>query len=229
MTDKQAYEMYLRCFPEYPTSLDCFCSVMRPDLATQFCVCEDGAAVGCALVHGNAAAMLCVLPEYRGRGHGGVLLCRAEAHIRAEGHAAVSLGFGPHYLLQGVPELPGGAAPFFERRGYTADWISVNMALPLAGFDPQKLCLPAPPAGLAFRFARAEDRPALLRAVEAAQPDWLDIFRGMPENAPILLAELDGEIAGFEILEPAGGRFVPDGGTGSIGCVGVVPAARNRG
>ena len=227
MTDRQAYEMYLCCFPDYPTGFACFCNVMRPDSAVQFCAWEGDVAVGCAMVHENAVAMLCVLPEYRGRGHGSELLRRAEAHIRTEGHATMSLGGN---LLQGVPDAPGNTVPFFERRGYSADWTSVNMALPLTDFDPQRLQIPNPPANLSFRFAGEADRPALLRAAEAANAGWEDIYQRVLGDVPVLLAEENGEILGCEILGPRGGRFVTGGAQmGDIGCVGVVPAARNRG
>jgi ribosomal protein S18 acetylase RimI-like enzyme len=225
----QAHEIYLRCFPEYPTSFAWFTSLLRPEEAALFCAQEDGAAAGYAMVHSNAIAVLCVLPEYRKHGHGSALLRQAEGHIKAGGCGAAVLGYGPHCLLQGVPDTDEGAVPFFQRRGYSADWTSVNMALPLADFDPQSLRIPAAPQGLAFRFAQAEDLPTLLRAVESAQPCWLEIFRRLGD-APVLLAEENGELLGFECLDPRGGLFVT-GGTqvGSIGCVGVIPAARKRG
>lgn len=229
MTDRQAYELYLRCFPDYPTGLDCFRSVMRPDIAARFCAEENDVLAGCALVQENAVAMLCVLPEYRRCGHGSALLRRAEEHIEAGGHRLAVLGFGPHYLLQGVPDTDGNAVQFFQRRGYSADWTSVNMALPLEGFDPQGLRIPAAPAGLSFRLARADDRPALLRAVEAANSGWLGIFQRLPGDAPVLLAEENGEILGFEILGRDGFFATAGARAGSIGCVGVIPTARKRG
>ncbi len=56
----------------------------------------------------------------------------------------------------------------------------------------------------------------------------MDIFAHCAD--PILLAELDGVIAGFEILSVDGGYFMAPGErVGSVGCVGVVPDKRERG
>ena len=44
------------------------------------------------------------------------------------------------------------------------------------------------------------------------------------------MAELDGTIAGFEVLSTDGGYFTaPNQLGGSVGCVGVVPHMRERG
>ena len=68
----------------------------------------------------------------------------------------------------------------------------------------------------------------LHEAVLDAEPGWLGIFQACAD--PIYIAESNGVIEGFEILSPHGGRFVssPEQ-VGSVGCVGVIHKARNKG
>ena len=68
----------------------------------------------------------------------------------------------------------------------------------------------------------------LLRAVEAVEDGWLDIYK-QPQR--VYCALVDGEIASFCIIEDMGmhefeGEKVHVGGPG---CVGTVPKYRNRG
>ena len=224
---KELYELYTRCLPAYPTSGELFQSQLRPDLARTVTRREGGRLIGCALVHGGSIALLCVDEAFRGRGIGSWLLAECEEHIRGAGGEHVVLGSGsPHYILQGVPKGP--AVEFFEKRGYTADWTSINMELDLTIFNRASLAIPPAPEGLRYRFAEQADRTALLKAVEAAEEGWVDIFAQCAD--PILLAELDGGIAGFEILTTGGGYFArPGARVGCVGCVGVVPERRERG
>lgn len=220
------FGIYSRCFPSYPTTREIFERQLRPDLAHMLTRREDGKLAGFALVHGGSIPLLCVDEPYRGRGIGSALLAECETYIRSQGGEHVTLGVGPHYLLQGVPTGP--AVDFFEKRGYIADWTSINMELGLDGFDRDSLTIPPAPEGLRFRFAEESDRAELLTAVEAAEEGWVGIFADCAD--PILLAELDGKIAGFEILTTSGGYFVKPGEqVGCIGCVGVIPARRERG
>lgn len=220
------YELYQRCFPDYPTTPETFQSILRPDLAHVIVHTVEDRLVGYVMVHDNSIPLLCVDEDYRGRGIGSTLLTKAERTISALGRHKAVLGCGPHYLLQGVPDGP--AVDFFQHRGYAAGWTSINMELDLASFDPASLAIPPAPEGLTFRLAEKSDIPALLKAVEAAEPGWVSIFADCTD--PILLAGLDGEIAGFEILSPDGGHFTrPGQRIGSVGCVGVVPDMRERG
>lgn len=221
------FDIYTRCFPEYPTTETQFGSLLRPGLAHAVTRRVNGKLAGYALVHGGSIALLCVDGPCRGQGTGSALLAECEEYIRGQGGDQVILGSGsPHYILQGVPEGP--AVDFFEKRGYAAGWTSINMELGLDGFDRGSLSIPPAPAGLTYRFAERTDLPALLAAVEAAEEGWKGIFADCSD--PILLAELDGEIAGFEILTTVGGYFVKPGQrVGCVGCVGVVPERRERG
>ena len=221
------YEMYMRCFPEYQTSREVFFEQLKPEEARIFAEYDGGRLIGYAMVHKGSVAILCVDEDYRRQGIGSRLLTAAEEYLRSLGVEKLTLGHGTHYLLQGVPDV-GGNVRFFERHGYTADWTSVNMELELDVFDIGNLSIPPAPAGLSYRMAVPDDMPELLAAVEAAEPNWPDIFRSCVD--PIYLAIMDGKIAGFEVLAPNGGRFLrPGEQVGCVGCVGVVPNMRERG
>lgn len=220
------YGLYIKSFPDYPTAPETFSQLLRPDLGHIAQRREGGELAGYAIIHDGSIPMLCVDEKYRGRGIGSGLLEESERCLREQGAEKVTIGCGPHYLLQGVPEGP--AVDFFKKHGYTADWTSINMELSLAGFDPARLDISPAPDNLKYRFAERSDLPALLKAVEAAESGWAGIFASCSD--PILLAELDGKIAGFEILCATGGYFTrPAERIGSVGCVGVVPDMRQRG
>lgn len=224
---REYYELYMRCFPDYPTTPENFSTLLRPELAHIIERREDGRLLGYALVHDGSIPVLCVDEAYRGRGIGSGLLEECEGYIRSRGVRKITLGCGPHYLLQGVPDV-GDNVRFFEKRGYTAGWTSVNMELSLVGFDTGNLDIPPAPAGLSYRMAAPADMPELLAAVTAAEPNWPGIFETCVD--PIFLAVLDGKIVGFEILAPNGGHFLrPGEQVGCVGCVGVVPEVRERG
>lgn len=223
----ELYELYLRCFPEYPAAEEVFCQQLAPKAAHIISERKNGKLVGFAMVHGGSIPLLCVDGEARKQGIGSQLLEEAEAYIRSLGEEKVTLGCGAHYLLQGAPATEENIR-FFEKRGYSAGWTSVNMELSLEGFSLESLRIPPAPEGLAYRFAEPVDMPALLAAVKDAEPSWTGIFETCID--PIFLAELDGQIAGFEILTANGGRFLrPGQQVGCVGCVGVVPTMRERG
>lgn len=120
------------------------------------------------------------------------------------------------------------ALPFFEKRGYSAEYETYNMVLMLDSFAIETLGIPPKLADIELRLAEAADRESLLRAVQEVDPSWVWIFEHCVD--PIVVAMRSEEVVGFAILSPAGGRFArPDQQMGSIGCVGVVRATRKRG
>lgn len=225
---RELYQLYLECFPQYPIKEEWFYDLLKPEKATLFQERKDGQLAGYSLVHGNAIALLCVKETFRRQGTGSGLLARSEEHIRENGGKNVVLGQARWYLLQGVPLGNPEAVPFFEHRGYSAEWTSVNMLLSLHGYDPKAFPIPPAPQGLTFRLLEEHDTPQLLEAVENAQHYWLDCFYDY--HGLVLAAELNGKIVGFEMVDPEGGRFIPSSEkVGSIGCVGVVKVAREKG
>ena len=133
MTD-QLFDLFLHCFPEYQTTREWFVELLKPEEAHIIAEYAQGQLAGYAMVHGGSIPVLCVAENHRGQGMGSRLLAAAEGYIRSLGQEKLTLGCGPHYLLQGVPET-GRNVSFFEKRGYTAGWTSVNMELSLDGFD----------------------------------------------------------------------------------------------
>lgn len=222
------YKLYLKCFPQYPVKEQVFFDQLRPEQATIFPEYCQEKLVGFSMIHGNSITLLCVDPLFRKQGIGQKLLKQSEESIAESGYKEVILGKGRRYLLQGVPLESEGAVPFFQHRGYDAQWTSVNMLLSLDQFQKKEIAIPPAPEGLTYRLISQDEMPRLLQAVENAQPYWMDCFRECTD--PILVAELEGQLVGFEIVAPEGGRFIPSPEkVGSIGCVGVVKEFRNRG
>lgn len=224
----QLYQLYLSCFEEYPTCEKVFCEQLNPERAVIISQVDGDRLIGYALTHANSIALLCVDPAYRNQGIGSQLLALAEESIMQRGARTILLGRGKHYLLQGVPMNNNNAPSFFCHRGYSADWVSVNMELRTDCFDLPSLNLPPIPSNVRFRLAEDFDRNALLKAVKDVNSDWIPYFEEC--NDPILLAAQNDDIIGFEIVAKDCGRFGnPDRTVGSLGCVGVVHSARNRG
>lgn len=222
------YRLFRTCFANYPASEEVFREQLKPEHARILSKYDGDRLVGYALIHANSISLLCVDPDYRNRGIGSRLLKLSEEMILSTDAQTIVLGRGKHYLLQGVPANEPSAQRFFERHGYTANWVSVNMELSLADYDPSHFPIPAAPDGLQFRPATESDRPALLQAVTDANPGWTRVFETCVD--PVILAILEGKIVGFAIVNPRGGRFGDPGTrTGDIGCVGVIHSARNQG
>lgn len=228
-TDKhEIYELYIRCFPEYPIREKLFMELLRPEAVETICTREKGKLIGFSMLHGNSISLLCVDAAYRGKGVGSRLLQRSEEHIYGTGADRIILGNGERYLLQGVPDDEYSAVAFFAHRGYSAQWTSVNMDLPLAAFCVDSIDIPPCAKNVTFRFSEKEELPRLLEAVENAKAGWSTIFESCTD--PVLIAECGGKILGFEILSPDGGWYTVDHARiGSVGCVGVIPEARKEG
>ncbi len=222
------YSLFRRCFPSYPIEEETLSGVLGLSEATILRRFRGERCIGCAVLWENSVSLLMVAPEEQGRGVGSSLLLEAEQRIRESGADTAVLGAGSRYLFQGVPldlpYMPG----FFEKRGFRAEWNSVNMRLPLKEFSMERQKLPPVSGEIEFRFAAPSEQEALLTAVEATEPSWLTFFADSLSD--VWVAVLPEGIAGFVITETEGGRFpVPGVRVGSIGCVGVVPWARERG
>lgn len=222
------YPIFQACFPNYAVTEAVFTRQLRPDLAEIICRFDGDRLIGYSLIHQNSISLLCVDPDYRNQGIGSNLLKLSEEKISRSGAQRIILGRGSHYLFQGVPTDDEAAQSFFADRGYSALWVSANMALQTNDYDPDRFPIPKAPEGLLFRIATEEDRESVLQAVATVQENWVRYYRSCTD--PILLAILDSKIVGFEILEADGGIF----GTalckvGAFGCVGVIRSARERG
>lgn len=224
----ELYELYCRCFPQYPVTEKLFCELLQPEKAHIIVKYEGNRLVGFAMVHGNSVSLLCVEEAFRRRGIGSTLLREAEAHISQLGAERIRLGSGRYYLLQGVPTENEEVVPFFKKRGYTARWCSTNMELPLADFSVEALDIPAADENVEYRMLRPEEKDSLFEAIEDAKDAWKNVYETCVD--PIFVAVKNGKVVGFEVLAPTGGRFVrPGEKVGCVGCVGVVHGERQRG
>lgn len=224
---ERVYPLYCECFPELPITEENFRRKVRLDECECLTETSGGDTAGFALVEQNTIMLLCIRPEFQGKGLGTSLLRKCEEQIHGQGFDSVILGCGPQsYLFQGVPMTASSPEKFFGKCDYSADTTSVDMAMPLNGFSLEALGLPACPADVTFRIATAADRAALMEAVKDAQPGWVRTFE--KATCSVLLAEENGAIAGFCIVDENGAPF-QDETTGEIGCVGVVHAARKKG
>jgi ribosomal protein S18 acetylase RimI-like enzyme len=222
---KDIFELYNKNLPAYRMNEADWHSWLKPGLAEVRRVhAGSGELAGFSLLHGNSIALLCVDERFQRLGFGSRLLEESEQHIKQSGADRIILGRGRHYILQGVPDENPDVVSFFEKRGYEAEWTSVNMAIRLDEFDLSKLDIPPLPEDISFRFAEDADKPALLAAVEDADESWVHTFEDCAD--PIMLAVQGGEILGFQMLT-AKSMFRENGG--DIACVGVVHSARKLG
>ena len=227
-TIRDLYEIYCEAMPRYPLTFSRFDDMISKDGSHLFTAENADKVIGFCVVSGNNIVLLCVKKEYRHSNYGKHLLIMAEGFISAS-YDEVILGGGG--LFQGVPcdNDEESSVPFFEKRGYSADFTSVNMGLELNEKAVEKLKEAPRPDGITYRFADDSDREKLLAAVKDAQEDWLPIFEEN-KDAPVLLAVCGDEIAGFEMVEEDGGMFFSDNEKHSmIGCVGVTHKYRRRG
>lgn len=172
---------------------------------------------GYALLRGASITVLAVDPAYRHHGIGTSLLERAETWAESRGYRRLVTGYGSDYVIQGVP-AEENAHLFFEKRGFTCTGMTYDMTASLPG-------VPHPaPDGITFSMRPADDKIA--DAVRAVDETWLGVYRSTDED--VLCAEDDGTIVGF-CIPSAFSRFFDDRKTGSVSCIGVLPAYRRRG
>jgi len=222
------YGLYNKCFHAYKMTEEGFSDWLCPEKAHIIRVNADERLAGFSMLHGNSIVLLCVDEKERGKGFGSRLLEESEEHIKITGADKIILGRGAYYVFQGVPAENPAVIDFFQKRGYSAEWTSVNMGIRLADFDINALNIPPKPDSVTFRFAEEADKPELLKAVEDADSNWVSIFKNC--EAPVMLAVQNNEIIGFQILDTDGTRFSSaDKRVAAIGCVGVIHKARELG
>ncbi|NLD93587.1 MAG: GNAT family N-acetyltransferase [Fibrobacter sp.] len=222
------YDIYCECFSQYKITYDMYIKKLNPEKSHIIFKEIHGDVLGYSIIHGNSIVLLCVKQSHRNRGYGSQLLFEAEKYIYNQGSKSVLLGRGSHYLFQGVPFDSTQVVAFFKNRGYTAAWISANMAFNLNVFDFNMRRIPLAPPQFEFRFAVESDKLSLLNAVMETEPTWRYYFEACSD--PILVATDHNKIIGFIIisLDDALKKF-EEKKVGSIGCIGVIPEYRKRG
>lgn len=190
----------------------------------------------------GAVLVVAVDPAHRRRGVGRALLEGARARLWERGARRVQLGGGGHtYFWPGVPvDLPD-AWPFFAARGWAEAERSFDLVCPLGDYAPPPDALARVRAqGVTVAAAAAVDLPAVLAFEREHFPGWLGGFEraaAAGAHADVILArDVTGGVAGTALIKlPAPGR--PAGvwvellgrDTGTVGGVGVDPAARGLG
>ena len=187
--------------------------------------------------------VVAVDPAHRRQGIGHALVETAVEYLRRSGVRRVHLGSGgAGYFWPGVPDDPPEAWPFFAAGGWEETEVSHDLLCPLAGFAPPADVLDRVRSqGIAVRVAVAAEAAAVLAFEGEHFPSWVAPFeRAFAAGASgdvVLAGDAGGAILGTALAagpRPVGrapvlwtGILGPD--TGSIGAVGVAPAARSRG
>ncbi len=219
------YSVYSRALPNLCTSLESFKERLAVDDDTKtFHAYENNQVVGFAMVRGNGLQLLCVLPEYQGRGIGSRLLGDAENFVQSKGHDKILLGIGHgKYLMQGAVEPSSG---FFISKGYQADWVSVDMVLKLSEYQADPLA--ASVSDVRFGLATREHKAKIMSMIKEHQPPWAEFYKTF--QGEIVIAESE-RIMGSVMLVEDQLSFAAcfDGPVGGLGCLLVEPAYRERG
>ncbi|MBQ2823653.1 MAG: GNAT family N-acetyltransferase [Oscillospiraceae bacterium] len=222
------YEIFKACFPQLKLTEKQFEYLVKYSSCTVFEHCENGSAAGFVLVYRSNVRLLCVHPEYQGRGIGTALMKQAEEHIAGNGYMSITAGGLDSGLFIGEviskEQFDAQGSGFLSRCGFAAKNGCVEMNLDLNELSAEK---PVCPDGVQFRLYDGE-KAELLEAAEKIDPDWVQYFE-YAEN--VFAAYYNGALAGACILGFDDTCLVSGDGfkTGNIGCVGVVPEMRRQG
>lgn len=231
MKDK-IYELFSKSFPQLSVGKEVFFRLLKPENCQIIPYAEDGILAGCSVVWDNCIRLLCVLPDFRGKGIGSRLLSESEKLIAENGFDRAVLGGHDSGLFIGevVPAERQGemTETFFSRRGYGAEEECIEMKMSLGAFDFEKLDIPPCSDGVSFGYIGKEEETELRKTVGAVDPDWVQYFTF---ESPVFAAKLDGRIVGFCIIDENVDTVISSGSNnvGSVGCVGVAPEMRKKG
>ncbi|MDE7304276.1 MAG: GNAT family N-acetyltransferase, partial [Oscillospiraceae bacterium] len=149
------YSIFSECFPQLPVGKDVFFRLLDADNCKLFWDGDSGAPTGFSAVCGNCIRLLCVRPDFRGKGIGSRLLRESEEFIVQSGFDRAVLGGTDSGLFIGevVPtDLSDYASStrdsFFGHRGYRSESGCMEMKMPSENFDPNKLDIPPCPDGV---------------------------------------------------------------------------------
>lgn len=210
MTD---YEIFKACFEQLNIDEETFTRLAFPKGA--YALSVDGAF---AVYQGENITLLCVAPQYRGKGIGSRLLGQCEYCIGLNGGAKAVLGGG---LLSGAVS---GSYAFFEKRGYRFNGEFNEMELLLSDIKAPEADIPDTAE---LRFFDG-DIAELRRAVAQVDEEWVQYFTN---DETVLCCYMGGELASFCIVGEDERCLLCDGAAkvGSIGCVGTLPKFRRKG
>lgn len=248
------FSIFNACFPTAVRDPDHVKNVLSAPDNTVFTHSENGHSVngkvvGALVLHKNTVYMLAVLPDYRGRGIGSDLLTQAENAAKKAGYDTIRVGAGDTYLMPGVPSsemlyketlqpdridagLDTRAVAFFMHRGYVHSWEDSNcfdMRFPLSALPDDIPTVGSVVDGVQYRFATAEEMPAVLACTEEAYPEFTKYYMDKSQYEPdamerVFTAWENGRVVGTLLV----GLETEGAGRGSVGCTTVLPAARGR-
>ena len=116
------YEMFRECFPQYDMTREIFFRLIDIDKCRIIPYCKNGGVVGTAVLKDNLVRLVCVRPDFQGRGAGTELVCEAEKLAAENGFDKVIIGGGDSNLFIGAvtpyEQWQDGRNSFFERLGY---------------------------------------------------------------------------------------------------------------
>lgn len=226
------YKLFLGCFPEFPLPQQVFDKLLDIDGCSIVPHYEGDVLAGCGAVKDNNIRLICVSPDFRGRGIGHKLMEECERLIAENGFDKAFLGGADSELFIGavtpVEQWKEMRNSFFENEGYSARNGCLEMRMKLSDFDFDSLDIPLCPSDTEFGYISEADRDELLAAVEKVDENWVKYFTF---ESPIFAAKRDGKLVGFCIVDVNSDTIISNGSNnvGVIGCVGVVPESRRNG
>ena len=226
----QIYELYARCFPDFSMNEEIFSRLLDSDKCEVITRSENGVLAACSVIEGNCIRLLCVLPEFQGKGIGSALLKDSEEAIASNGFDTAILGGMDSRLFIGAvtseEQWNDMRCHFFEKRGYNASNGCIEMKMELSDFSEDKT--PEYPDDVKFGYCTEDKSDELREAVNQINPEWLQFF---DNGSPVFTAEKDGKLVGFCIVDVNADTVISTGknNIGMIGCVGVLPSYRRHG
>ena len=229
--------LWARALPRWPVSAEAFRS--RAIGAEQLVMVADGVLAGyISVARAQTRAQLTAIvvdPACRRAGLGSQLLAQARRNLGGGVKLwSAGSGAGPNFW-PGVPEdAPDGWA-FLRAHGFEPDGEMADLVADITRFRPPEWVLGRTGGGVRFELAAKGDAAEVIALQERHFPDWTAFYEHqLTLPGTVLVARADGRIVGTCTVEgPAEYDFLWQalirGAVGAFGCVGVDPAARQRG
>lgn len=225
---KKCAAMFSECFPVMSVSESVISEKLKD--TDIFCRYENGELIGFSASEDNSLLLLCVKPEYQGKGYGSSLLDETEGHIRNKGFRRVILGRSSRDLFWGAV-INTMSHRFFEKKGYTAYNGCLSMYLYTEDFLFDRLKEKYPvPDDISFLVSRNSVPSDIYEAVEKTEPKWMRFYRN-PEDNAVITAVRNGRTVAFMTAGTDAHTIITEDGyrTGLIGYLGVIPEERKKG
>ncbi|MDE5742090.1 MAG: GNAT family N-acetyltransferase [Oscillospiraceae bacterium] len=228
----EIYKLFLECFPQFPMTENVFRRLLDVDNCQIITHRDSDKLTGFTEVDGNCIRLICVAPEFRGRGIGHVLMQKSEEAIVQNGFKTAFLGGQDSEFFIGAvtPEeqWKNMQNKFFENEGYTAHNGCLEMRMNMSDFDFEELDIPPCPNNITFGYISEDRKTELVEAVKKVSEEWVQYFTF---DSPIFVAETDGKIASFCIVDTNADTIISTdkNSVGVVGCVGTVPEYRRNG